>query len=269
MERPETDDTRLGALVEANLHAFLLALGRAGGGEERLGPDLSWTIGGSPIDYHNAAFGARLTAEEADGAIARSLSIMRRRGVPGSWHLGPSSRPPDLGARLEAAGFSAGFAEHGMAADLPALSPTEPPPGVSVEEVRDEAGIARWIDTLARGFGEGAREAEWVGACWRRLGYGPGSDWRHFIARLDGRPAATATLFLAAGVAGLYFVFTAEEARRRGLGAAVTNAALGEAARLGIATAVLGASEAGAALYRRLGFRDCCRLPIYEWQPDA
>ncbi len=269
-----TDRTSEGRLVEANLEAFLLALGRAGGGEERLGPELCWTIGGSPIDYHNAVFGARLAAEDADAAITQSLAVMHRRGVPGSWHLGPSSRPADLGARLEAAGFAAGFAEIGMAADIRALAPSElvpheASPGVSVEEVLDEAGLATWVETLARGFGEGLREAEWVGSCWRRLGYGPASDWRHFIGTLDGQPAATATLFLADGVAGLYFVFTAAEARRRGLGAAVTRAALEAAARLGVSTAVLGASEAGAALYRRLGFKDCCELPIYEWSPEA
>lgn len=264
-----TDRASEGRLVEANLEAFLLALGRAGGGEERVGPELCWTIGGSPIDYHNAVFGARLAAEDADAAIAQSLAVMRRRGVPGSWHLGPSSRPADLGARLEAAGFAAGFAEIGMAANILALAPHEPSPGVSVEEVLDEAGLATWVETLARGFGEDPREAEWVGSCWRRLGYGPASDWRHFIGRLDGQAAATATLFLADGVAGLYFVFTAAEARRRGLGAAVTRAALEAATRLGVTTAVLGASEAGAALYRRLGFKDCCELPIYEWSPEA
>ena len=80
---------------------------------------------------------------------------------------------------------------------------------------------------------------------------------------------ATATLFLGAGVAGIYFVFTAERARRRGIGAAITLAALREAWDLGYGIGVLGSSQAGYPVYRRLGFEEFCRIGIYEWRPAA
>ena len=256
------------ARIEANLAAFLLAMGQAGGGEGFVSPRLSFTIGGSPIDYHNAVFAARLDPSEADAAIARSVALFRHHGVPGSWHLGPSSQPTDLGERLLAHGFSAGFPERGMSAAFGRLSlESVALAGLGISEVCDEAELAIWIATLAEGFGEGPREAEWVGSCWRRLGFGPGTPWRHFLGRLHGSPVATATLFIDQGVAGLYFVFTTEAARRRGIGAAVTGAALRVAAELGCSEVVLGASAGGAALYRRLGFDDVCALPIYEWHP--
>ncbi len=80
---------------------------------------------------------------------------------------------------------------------------------------------------------------------------------------------ATATLFLGAGVAGVYFVFTVEGARRRGIGAAVTVAALRGARRLGYGLGVLGSSEIGYGVYRRLGFAERCRIGLYEWQPGG
>ena len=116
----------------------------------------------------------------------------------------------------------------------------------------------------ARGFGEGPPEAAWVRAMYARIGLGDEVPWRHYLGRLEGRPVATASLFLAAGVAGIYFVSTAPEARRRGIGAAITRAALEGARALGCRTAVLGASAPGHGLYRRLGFEDVCAIEVYE-----
>src|SRR5690349_5941056 len=94
----------LARAVEANGAEFLLALGRAGGGEERAEPHIQWTIGGSPIDYHNAVVCADLAPEQTDDVIAESIERMQARAVPGTWHVGPGMRPADLGARLVAHG---------------------------------------------------------------------------------------------------------------------------------------------------------------------
>jgi len=84
-----------------------------------------------------------------------------------------------------------------------------------------------------------------------------------------GEPVATASLFLAAGVAGVYFVFTVEEARRQGIGTTITLAALREARGMGYETGVLGSSELGYSVYRRLGFEEHCRIGVYEWRPPT
>jgi GNAT superfamily N-acetyltransferase len=139
------------------------------------------------------------------------------------------------------------------------------PPGCAIDRVRDEKELAIWTHTLAAGFGEGEREAAWAGAMYRRIGLGGQLPWRHYLGRLHGVPVATASLFLGAGVAGIYFVFTLEEARRQGIGAAITYAALRDVYALGYHVGVLGASELGYPVYKRLGFQECCRIGIYEW----
>jgi len=254
--------------IEENGAEFLMALGRAAGAEVRDDGRVRWAIGNCPIDYHNCVVHADLTPEEADREIEASLERMRAHGIPGSWHVGPSMRPPDLGERLVARGFEYGGDDIGMAVGLSRVPEEVPvPEGFVVERVREEEGLAAWIEALGSGFGEGPVEAEWVGEMYRRLGFGDEGPWRHYLGRLGGEPVATATLFFGAGVAGIYFVCTVERVRRQGIGAAVTLAALREARDLGYMVGVLGSSEMGYPVYRRLGFEEYCRIGLFEWRP--
>jgi GNAT superfamily N-acetyltransferase len=252
--------------IEENGEELLLALGRAAGAEERDDGRVRWVIGDIPIDYHNCVVRADLAPDEADDVILESLERFRAHGAPGSWHVGPSMRPADTGERLLAHGFTYGGDDIGMAVDLTAL-PEEVPvvEDLEIERVRDEETFAAWQGTLARGFGEGPVGAEWVGEMYRRLGLGDDGPWRHYLGRFYGEPVATSTLFVGMGVAGIYFVCTVEEARRRGIGAALTPAPLLEARERGYRLGVLGASLMGYPVYRRLGFREYCRIGLYEW----
>ncbi|MFI6833409.1 GNAT family N-acetyltransferase [Kribbella sp. NPDC050241] len=247
--------------IEENAAELLMAMGAAGGGVQRDDAAARWTIGGSPIDYHNAEVGAA-----GEQVIAESLAELRNHGVPGSWHVGPAMRSDGLAERLVAGGFTFGGSEPGMAVRLDELRTPAVVPGLEITRVRDDEELATWEATLGRGFGEGVKEARWVAEVYRKLGYG--DPWRHYLGRLDGEPIATTTIFLGAGVAGVYFVMTVPEARRRGIGAAITYAALREAA--GVAEyGVLGSSPAGRSVYAGLGFREYCTIDLYEWAPTG
>jgi GNAT superfamily N-acetyltransferase len=257
------DEAEVVRAIEGNAAELLMVMGGAGGGEQRDGGGVRWTIGGSPIDYHNAVVAAELSDEAADEVIAESLRLMKGRGVPGCWHVGPSLRPADLGERLLKAGFRYGGSEPGMAVVVADLIESTKPAGLEIARVTDDQTLAIWADTLGRGFGEGEKEAQWVAEVYRREGYG--DPWRHYLGWLDGEPVATATIFLAAGVAGVYFVMTVPEMRRRGIGAAITLAALQEARDSGFEYGVLGSSPAGRSVYAGLGFREYCTIDLYEW----
>jgi GNAT superfamily N-acetyltransferase len=251
------DDAELVRAIEDNAAELLMAMGTAGGGTQRDDAVARWTIGGSPIDYHNA-----VVAASDVRAVAESLALLGKHDVPGTWHVGPSMSMQ--GPALTAAGFVAGGSEPGMAVRIRELVPPADVPGLSLTRVRDDDALAVWEATLGRGFGEGEREARWVASVYRKLGYG--DPWRHYIGWLDGAPVATATAFLGAGVAGLYFVMTVPEVRRRGIGAAITYGALREA---DAEYAVLESSPAGRSVYERLGFRKYCTIELYEWAPTG
>jgi ribosomal protein S18 acetylase RimI-like enzyme len=93
-------------------------------------------------------------------------------------------------------------------------------------------------------------------------GADPGA-FRVLVARLDGEAAATAMALDADGDCGIYNVTTAERARRRGLGTALTLLHAQEALARGCRTASLQSTEMAERLYAGLGFRDLGRILEY------
>jgi GNAT superfamily N-acetyltransferase len=94
-----------------------------------------------------------------------------------------------------------------------------------------------------------------------RHGFGRPADVRYFLASEGDRPLATALLFLDAP--GIYDVATPPQARGRGIGTAITSAALRAAREVGHTLGVLQASPMGYSVYRRMGFREHCRFHLY------
>jgi GNAT superfamily N-acetyltransferase len=89
-----------------------------------------------------------------------------------------------------------------------------------------------------------------------------------YTAWLDGVPVATSLLQLGGGVAGIYAVATAPEARRRGIGTQVTLYPLLQARVRGYKIGILQASEMGLPVYHSLGFQECCRITSYRWAAE-
>ncbi len=264
--------------IETNVSAFLLAMGEAGGGRQRADEEVTWTVGGSPIGYHNAV--VRCSAGSADAASRLAeqwRSELDDRGLPGSWHLAPSMRPAGLAEVLTDTGFEDGGDEPAMAADLtaalapglrPASAPTARAAPVEVRPARDQPSLEHFRDILASGFGEGPKEADWVAEVFGRIGLAAADNpWRHYLAFSDGAAVGTASLFLTPATAGIYFVATRPECRGRGIATAVTRHVMGEGRRLGASHAVLGSSPMAHRMYERLGFREVFRYRLFEREP--
>jgi GNAT superfamily N-acetyltransferase len=177
-------------------------------------------------------------------------------GRPFTWSVWPSNRPASLPDRLVAAGFRALGDGPLMTLDLTIADLSEEPPeGLVVERVmdpqrmREAAGVA-----MPPGDGDiGAHEL--FQRAYDAMVQGPSPEMRYFAGRVDGRVVATSALYTGTGLAGIYAVATAPDARGRGYGRALTAAALLEGRRLGYPTAALLSSELGVPVYRRLGFQ--------------
>ena len=230
---------------------------RLPGFDALLAEDVTLASVGVPVPWLNQASGARFTAETADARIDEVIAWYDAHGVPFAWELGPRDQPADLDARLFAHGLVVDDDAHsGMAASLlSGLPPLDLPTGVTFQIVRDPDAFHDWMDVFAAGF-EMPPDVISAFSKFALLGFGDELPYRVVLARIADRPVATALGFLAGGGAVILNVATIPEFRRRGLGRAVTLAAMHTCAEFGASVAVLQSSEMGCELYRRLGFEE-------------
>ena len=160
-------------------------------------------------------------------------------------------RAPGVADACVAAGLVEHFRPPVMVLDpIPEAPP--PPPGVEIVPM-DEGNASDHARVLATAFGMPEGIAQGL--------FGPTllqvEGFRSFLALVDGEPVATAGSYVAPEVpqvGGVYNVATVPEARGRGIGAAVTWAAVGAGARGGAVRSILQASEQGLPVYERMGF---------------
>jgi ribosomal protein S18 acetylase RimI-like enzyme len=157
-----------------------------------------------------------------------------------------------------------------MAVDLLALNEDVPQPsGLEIEHVRDVETLTKFGHAASIGFGIPDFVGNAIFDIEVSLGFEYHLPRHHYVGLLKGQPAATSTLFLGAGVAGIYTVATIPKARRQGIGSAMTLAPLREARAMGYRIGVLRSSPMGLNMYHRLGFEEHCKVNYYLWAGEA
>lgn len=235
------DFTRAAA---ANQTAWMARTAEAAGGFVRRERGVTWMVSraGATVAF------PELSLERLGGLVPQFLSAAERVDAreASCWSLLPTE-PEELGSELLAAGFREGWQASWMAVEIVPRPPEQPPAGVQI-------GLASptWKATDLPWDGEG------IAAIRSRLaGAHPRRVW-HVGAWRDGGPVGHAVLNVSTGrigVGGIYDMGVAPDERRRGIGRALTRAALELARSQGCAVATLNATPEGELLYRALGFR--------------
>jgi GNAT superfamily N-acetyltransferase len=137
-----------------------------------------------------------------------------------------------------------------MTVPLPAARVSPVPAGVDVVHVSDVATLAHHRAVDREAFDDPGVVAET---------FAPDSILERpnvglFLALLDGVPVGTSVGVATGKVVGVFGVAVLEAARRRGIGAAVTDAAIAFGAGRGCDLAYLQATPMGAPVYARMGF---------------
>jgi GNAT superfamily N-acetyltransferase len=209
-------------------------------------------------------FGARLSQNGTIEEVSEVIDYFEKRNIPFVWETGPTTQPGQLGSILEAKGMAHVFDLAGMALDLEELKNQEVPSGLVTNRVDKRDELQAWAHAFRKGF----ELADWsesgifelIGDAWEESQ----GKWCHCVGTIDETPVASSSMYLDQGVAGIYFVSTVPMARKRGIGTWMTLRTLQEASALGIRVSILHAAPKAVNVYRRIGFKEYCRLSIYE-----
>jgi len=139
----------------------------------------------------------------------------------------------------------------------------EPPPTeLEIEPVRDAAALRVYEQTAIRGFPLPELAQAPPGSLLDERVLGK-ERLRHWLGRIDGEPVGTAATTLDSGLNGVALIVTLPEARRRGVGAALTwCAAQADPTK----PAALLASDLGRGVYERMGFLPLLRFTLWSRQ---
>lgn len=258
-------ETALVQAVKENLAEFFLLSGQLGGDLLKIEPGIRGWFTGIPHPWFNGVHATHSPAGEGQQAVQQALNFFDARNVPAfTWWNDPALPADSWDVLLRGAGFSYEAITPGMAMDLRNLQSHTPAlDHVTIQHVTDLDLLKTWVAVFAQGY---PIPEEWSDSLFTLLAsMGLEQPARHSIGYLDGRPVATTTLFLGAGVAGIYNVATLPEARGRGLGTAMTLNPLLEARQMGYRIGILQSSEMGYRVYERLGFRQVCLMEHYYW----
>jgi ribosomal protein S18 acetylase RimI-like enzyme len=263
-----TDD-QLAAAVEENLFALFRAMQAIPGAALVESEKLSYHLAFPSNPMFKSVWATHLAAEETDAMIEQTLGWFREQGAPFAfWWTGTRNQPSDLAERLTAHGLEMNIeGDPGMAVRLDELMTDIPTPdGFRIVEADDQQTLEDWRDAFCAAF----EIHPMFGQAWVDGTLAAGGSlarWRMYVGYWNDKPVATNILMKGAGVAGLYGVGTTAEARRKGIGAAITLKPLLDARAEGYQYGALFATEMGAPLYERLGFHFVpIRIGRYVWR---
>jgi ribosomal protein S18 acetylase RimI-like enzyme len=253
--------------IKANLFEYYDYLGRSPKAELYESPYLKLLLTGIPHLFLNNVLRTQLRAGNVDEVIQQTLTNLRSRNVTKlSWWTEPGTQPEDLGAHLVSHGLEYTDGGPGMAVDLLELKEGLTPSDLTIKRVEEAETLRDFVQAAVIGFGLPDTSEPMCFDLLFGLGFDP--PLRNYVGYLHGEPIATSESFLGAGVAGIYWVSTVPEARRQGIGSAMTQAPLREAREMGYRVGILHSAPLGLGVYRRLGFVEYCRMSHYVWESD-
>lgn len=246
------DDLR--AASDRNFLAGFALLSRYPPGGRAVEPRRFGSVWAFPCQRRAAFFNPVVVLSPPEpGAVEEAVRWLRSEAVEPSVRVAGSVVDDALLESVRRLGFVRDQRAGTGMAQQPIPQPPPPPAGLTIE-VASSATLDRWYRANAAAsdrsdsgpeFDQEMNPPEIVGD----------PDVRLLGGYLDGEPVASSKAIRSGNVVGVYAVGTSERARRRGIGTAMSWAAIEVGRQWGCEVAVLQASEMGEPVYRAMGFR--------------
>jgi ribosomal protein S18 acetylase RimI-like enzyme len=191
------------------------------------------------------------------------MDLFRRANARMLWHVWPADQ--GIESVLLERGLVFYEEEPAMVADLAVETIKPSPIDLQIRSTRNLEDIHVWVRILSGSSNDTfiRRLAEIRGAADSRTG----ARFEHLLGLVDGDVIATAAVFHGTRAAEVQHIVTEESHRGRGIGTAMTLAALEFVRRQGGRYAVLTASPDGLGIYERLGFERVATVRRFLGRP--
>jgi len=262
------DAPALLAAYDAQLRTHVPPRLPAGARAEEDGPlvRLLGLEGGGFVGYRDLR---GLDGDELDALIARQVELFRGRGERFEWKLHGHDFPPDLPARLQAAGLVPEETETVVIADAASIA-AEPrlPDGVALREVTERADLDRIDELEAAVWGGGPA---WLADALEAERAADPEALTIVVAEAGGTVVCAGWVRFLAGTefATLWGGATLPEWRGQGIYRATVAHRSGLAAARGFRYVQVDASDDSRPILERLGFVAVTTTTPYVWSPGS
>jgi GNAT superfamily N-acetyltransferase len=247
-------------LIEYNTAKYFLNLGRLNNDEIRDTPEIKYIF---TKNWQSRVFMANFNESSASENIGQIVSRIKELNISALWFVNPMSRPKNLQNLLKGHSFTYQKDWKAMAIDLAKVPETvDIPENMEIKEVLDLDELKTWTDVLVKSF-----EFPEIVTSYKKYFIKAGLkdiNSHYYLGILNGNPVASAVLFEGDGAAGLFYIGTIPQVRRKGIAKTMVHHSLSEAKNKGYAISVLQASEMGYPLYKKIGFKKYYTNKIYN-----
>jgi ribosomal protein S18 acetylase RimI-like enzyme len=262
----ELSSTKLIEAMEANMFEYMTYYAKHSPEMEIIDEDDVLLINsGLKSDTLNYICRAKFSESSINRKIDKAINYFKSRNLPFTWWISPSSQPSSLGAYLEKYKLQCTERVAGMAADLRTLPSNYPlPKGLTIKRLTTVSELNLFASVVASVFDPPDPCVQLFYQQTSDVSLKNDGSIHLYLGYLHGKPVATSALFMGASVAGIYCVATIKQARKQGIGTALTLAAIQDARNQGYQIATLEASGDGRNLYARIGFKTYCQFYTYQ-----
>lgn len=206
-------------------------------------------------------FSVHLSADTVDQRIQEIVTDIKAGIIPDSFIITQNSTPAHIADRLAQNGFHLDQSVPCMVMDIADLGDARPQSDrIQIVLVEDVHTLRTWVDIVNTALFEcEIMSFEQFHDLYSLM------NTRCFLALYDNIPAAVSMIIMDGTIATLEFVAAHKEYRHRGLGSAVTFAALHYAQANHVKTISLRAEPDAIRLYQKVGFREICKRIVASY----
>lgn len=205
-------------------------------------------------DTFNYVLDADFTESVAKDKIIEVTNYFKNKKIPFSWWISPYDKPDSLPTLLEKNDYQNTENNVAMYFDLDSWStpPSSTTPQLKIIRALDEKTLHDFALVLANDTKAFKTYFSWIASILT-----DDDPTEYYVGYIDGKPVVRGLTCYYAGIAGLHWLSTAPDERKKGYGTAMQEYRLKRAKELGYHIAALQASSEGYSLYQRLGYKEC------------